>query len=44
LEGALSGKPLGSSRALPDAITMIYLIVGASVFSEKWIPLFGPML
>jgi hypothetical protein len=23
---------------------MIYLIVGASDFSEKWIPLSGPML
>jgi len=33
-----------SSRVLSDAVTMIYLIVSASDFSEKWIPLFGPML
>ena len=33
-----------ASRIGSDAVTVIYLFVIASEFSEKWIPLFGPML
>ena len=33
-----------SRRVRSDAITAIYLIVIESEFSEKWIPLVGPML
>ncbi|MDX3808219.1 MAG: hypothetical protein QHC89_17720 [Bosea sp. (in: a-proteobacteria)] len=33
-----------SSRVLPDAARMTYLIADASDFHEKWMPLFGPML
>ena len=38
-------KLAARSPSLPsDAVTVIYLTVIASEFSEQWIPLFGPML
>ena len=43
---ARSCKGAGRSldrRVRLDAVTVIYLFVIASEFSEKWIPLFGPM-
>jgi hypothetical protein len=42
--GKNASPPQGGEPLVEGAVTMIYLIVSASDCSEKWIPLFGPML
>jgi quinol monooxygenase YgiN len=44
MPGCLSYVVARSPRVRSDAVTVIYFIIIASEFSEKWIPLFGPML